>query len=122
MRSRFGGSAYRFLQTKTGLTSNIFPNPEEARSIRFQWKFFQRRSGKASVAAATAISRAHRKNTRALGLDAKGEAERQIRHYLFKDARKQTPRLAKKIYNYPNGRGRCFRPLVMRGLRPAFLA
>ena len=54
-------------------------------------------------------------------MDAKGEAERQIRHYLFKDARKQTPRLTKKIYKLPNGPGRCFRPLVMRGLRPAFL-
>jgi hypothetical protein len=34
-------------------------------------------------------------------MDAKGEAERQIRRYLFKDARKQTPRLAKKMYNVP---------------------
>jgi len=68
----------------------------EARSIRFQWKFFQRQSGKAGVATATAISRAQRRNIRALGMDAKGEAERQIRRYLFEDARKQTPRLAKK--------------------------
>ena len=67
----------------------------EAKSIRFEWKFFQRRWGKAGVAAATAISRAQRKNIRALGMDAKGEAERQIRRYLFEDARKQTPRLAK---------------------------
>jgi Periplasmic protease len=70
----------------------------EPKSIRFQWKFFQRRCGKAGVAAATAISRAHRRNIRALGMDAKGEAERQIRRYLFKDARKQTPRLAKQMY------------------------
>jgi hypothetical protein len=78
------------------------PVPDtEARSIRFQWKFFQRRGGKAGVAAAAAISRADRKNTRALGMDAKGEAERQIRRYLFKDARKQTPRLTKKMYKVP---------------------
>jgi Peptidase family S41 len=73
----------------------------EARSIRFQWKVFQRRSAKGGVAAATAISRAHRKNTRGLGMDTKGEAERQIRHYLFQDARKQTPRFAKKMYKVP---------------------
>ena len=81
---------------------DYLPEPDaEARSIRFQWKFFQRGSGKAGVAAATAISRAHRKNTQALGMDAKGEAERQVRRYLFEDARKQTPRLAKKMYKVP---------------------
>jgi hypothetical protein len=73
----------------------------EAISIRFQWKFFQRWCGKARVAAATAISCAQRKNIRALGMDAKGEAERQIRRYLFKNARKQTPRLAKDLYKVP---------------------
>jgi len=81
---------------------DYLPEPDtEARSIRFQWKFFQRRGGKAGVVAATAISRAQRKKFRALGMDAKGEAERQIRRYLFKDARKQTPRLAKKMYKVP---------------------
>ena len=81
---------------------DYLPKPNaEAKSIRFQWKFFQRQSGEAGGAAATAISRAHRKNARALGMDAKGEAERQIRRYLFNDARKQTPRLGKKIYTVP---------------------
>jgi hypothetical protein len=70
----------------------------EAKSIRFEWKFFQRGCGKAGVAAATAISCAQRRNLRAVGMDAKGEAERQIRRFLFKDARKQTPRLAKKMH------------------------
>jgi Peptidase family S41 len=69
--------------------------------IRFQWKFFERRRGKGGVAAATAVSRAHRKNIAALGMDAKGEAERQIRRYLFKDARKQTPPLAEEVYKVP---------------------
>jgi hypothetical protein len=73
----------------------------KAKSIRFQWKFFQRRWSKAGVAAATAISCAQRKNIRALGMDAKGEAERQIRRFLFEDARKQTPRLAKHLDKVP---------------------
>lgn len=73
----------------------------EANSIRFQWKFFQRQRGKAGAAAATAISRAQRKNIRAVGMDAKGEAERQIRRFLFMDPRKQAPRLAKKVYRVP---------------------
>ena len=34
-------------------------------------------------------------------MDAKGEAERQVRRYLFKDTRKQTPRLAKHLYKVP---------------------
>jgi len=69
----------------------------EAKSIRFYWKIFKRHCGKARVAAATATSCAQRKNIQALGMDAKGETERKIRRYLFKDARKQTPRLAKHL-------------------------
>jgi peptidase S41-like protein len=73
----------------------------EAKSIRFQWKVFSRWRGKAGVAAATTISRAQRRNIRALGMDARGEAERQIRRFLFEDARKQTPRLDKHLYKVP---------------------
>jgi Peptidase family S41 len=71
------------------------------KKIRFHWKFFERRRVKGGAAAATAISRAHRKNIGALGMDAKGEAERQIRRYLFKDARKQTPPLGEEVYEVP---------------------
>lgn len=82
---------------------DYLPEPgTKPKQIRFQWKFFERRRGKGGgVAAATAISRAHRKNIGALGMDAKGEAERQIRRYLFKDARKQTPPLGKEVYKVP---------------------
>jgi hypothetical protein len=73
----------------------------KAKQIRFRWKVFQRGSGKGRAAAATAISRAQRKNIGALGMDAKGEAERQIRRYLFKDARKQTPPLGEEVYKVP---------------------
>ena len=48
------------------------------------------------------------KNIRALGMDVKGEAERKIRRFLFKDARKQTPRLVSTCRGPPNGPGRCF--------------
>jgi len=73
----------------------------EAKSIRFHWRIFKRHCGKARLAAATATSCAQRKNIQALGIDAKGETERRIRRYLFKDARKQTPRLAKDLYKVP---------------------
>ena len=73
----------------------------EPKSIRFQWKVFQRCRGKGGAAAATAISCARRKNIGALGIDVKGEAERQIRRYLFKAARKQAPQLAKNVYRVP---------------------
>jgi Peptidase family S41 len=78
---------------------DYLPAPDtEAKAIRFHWKVFRRRRGKGGAAAATVISRAHRKNLGGLGMDAKGEAERQIRKYLFKDARKQTPPLGKPVY------------------------
>jgi hypothetical protein len=78
------------------------PEPDtKAKPIRFQWKVFQRRRGKGGAAAATAISRAQRKNIGALGMDAKGEAERQTRRYLFKDARTQTPPLGEEVYKVP---------------------
>ena len=93
----------------------------EPKSIRFQWKVFQRCRGKGGAAAATAISCARRKNIGALGIDVKGEAERQIRRYLFKAARKQAPQLAKKVYGSPSGRSMCFRQLAMRGLSPESL-
>jgi Peptidase family S41 len=81
---------------------DYLPEPDtKPKQIRFQWKFFQRRRVKGGAAASTAISRAHRKNVRALGMDAKGEAERQIRRYLFKDARKQTPPLGEEVYKVP---------------------
>lgn len=73
----------------------------KAKSIRFHWRIFKRHCGKAGVAAATAVSCAQRKNIQAVGMDAKGETERKIRRYLFNDARKQTPRLAKKMYKVP---------------------
>ena len=73
----------------------------KAKSIRFHWRIFKRHCGKAGVAAATAVSCAHRKNIQALGMDAKGETERRIRRYLFRDRRKQTPRLAKHLYKVP---------------------
>jgi hypothetical protein len=70
------------------------PEPDtEAKEIRFEWKVFQRQQGKGGAAAATAITRAQRKNIGAVGMDAKGEAERQIRRHLFNEGRKQTPRL-----------------------------
>jgi Peptidase family S41 len=81
------------------------PKPDtEAKQIRFRWKVFQRRRGKAGAAAATAITRAHRKNIGAVGIDAKGEAERQIRRHLFKEGRKQTPRskhFGEDVYRVP---------------------
>jgi hypothetical protein len=78
------------------------PEPDsEAKRIRFKWKVFQRGRVKRAAAAATAITRARGKNIAAVGLDAKGEAERQIRRYLFKDARKQTPPLGEEVYKVP---------------------
>jgi hypothetical protein len=74
------------------------PEPDtKLKKIRFRWKVFQRRHGKGRdgkrrAAAATAITCARRKNIGAVGMDAKGEAERQIRGHLFKEGRKQTPR------------------------------
>jgi hypothetical protein len=81
------------------------PKPDtKAKQIRFRWKVFRRRRGKAGAAAATAITRAHHKNTGAVGIDAKGEAERQIRRHLFKEGRKQTPRpkhFGEDVYRVP---------------------
>jgi hypothetical protein len=73
----------------------------KAKSIRLHWRIFKRHCGKAGVAAATAISCAQGKNIQALGMDARGETERKIRRYLFNDAGKQTPRLAKDLYKVP---------------------
>jgi hypothetical protein len=81
------------------------PEPHtKAKQIRFRWKVFRRRRGEAGAAAATAITRAQPKNIGAVGIDAKGEAERQIRRHLFKEGRKQTPRpkhFGEDVYRVP---------------------
>jgi hypothetical protein len=73
----------------------------KAKLIRFKWKYFERGHVKGAAAAATAITRAQGRNIAAVGLDAKGEAERQIRRYLFRDASKQTPPLGEEVYKVP---------------------
>ncbi len=66
------------------------PKPGDApKETRFVWKVFRRAGGEG----ATAIARANKDHLSAVGLDSRGEAERQIRHHLFMGARKQSPRV-----------------------------
>ncbi len=58
------------------------------KQIRFEWKVFQRDEG-GSQASATAITRAQGSNIFAVGMDARGESERQIRRHLFEEGRKK---------------------------------
>ena len=69
------------------------PQPEkEPKQIRFKWQVF-RREQTAGAAAATAIARAQGKNVWSVGMDARGESERQIRRHLFDEGRRQGPRV-----------------------------
>jgi hypothetical protein len=63
---------------------------KEPKQIRFQWKVFQR--GQTGAAAtATAIAIAQGKKRFMIGMDARGESERQIRRHLFTEAQKRAP-------------------------------
>jgi C-terminal processing protease CtpA/Prc len=63
---------------------------KEPKQIRFQWKVFQR--GQTGTAA-TAIAIAQGKKRFMIGMDARGESERQIRRHLFSEAQKPAPRV-----------------------------
>jgi C-terminal processing protease CtpA/Prc len=66
------------------------PKPgEEPTTARFAWKVFRRATGDGS----TAIARANKKHLAFVGLDARGEAERQTRCHLFSAHQKQSPRV-----------------------------
>lgn len=71
----------------------FLPDPgKEPKHVRFEWRVFQRgQTGPAETA--TAIAVAQGANQAMIGLDARGESERQIRRHLFSEARKQTPRV-----------------------------
>jgi hypothetical protein len=65
---------------------------KEPKQIRFQWKVFQR-GQTGTVATATAIAIAQGKKRFIVGMDARGESERQIRRHLFSEAHKRAPRV-----------------------------
>jgi Peptidase family S41 len=67
------------------------PGPGKApKQIRFKWKVFQRKQT-GGAAAATAIAVARGENRLRIGMDVRGESERQIRRHLFDEAHKQSP-------------------------------
>ena len=82
----------------------------KAKKIRFRWKIFERGHVKGGAAAATAITCARRKNIGAVGMDAKGESERQIRRYLFQERHKQPwpKHFCKEVYRVPKWAHRVF--------------
>jgi hypothetical protein len=72
------------------------PDPgKEPKPIRFKWKYHQpeQPTRKSARAAARAIATAVGENVWRVGMDARGEAERQARVFLFSEARKQMPRV-----------------------------
>jgi C-terminal processing protease CtpA/Prc len=101
--------AARFAQGLTALTirwlgQSILPDEEwvdlvyqpkpgkTPKNIRFKWQVFQRRETE-DRRATSAIARAQGPKARAVGMDARGESERQIRSHLFAKGRKQGPRV-----------------------------
>lgn len=64
-------------------------NPKQ---IRFQWKVKQREQAPGGVPA-SAIATAKGDNIWRVGMDERGESERQVRRYLFNEARKGSPRV-----------------------------
>jgi len=68
----------------------VSDNNPEPREMRFEWQVFQRQ---ANGAAASAIARAQGDKVSAVGMDARGESERLVRHHLFGEARRQLPRV-----------------------------
>jgi C-terminal processing protease CtpA/Prc len=106
--------AARFAQGLTALTirwlgQSILPDEEwvdlvfqpkpgkPPKKIRFEWQVFQRKETE-DKRATTAIARAQGPKARAVGMDARGESERQIRSHLFTKGRKQGPRV-KRLEN-----------------------
>jgi hypothetical protein len=71
----------------------FLPDPgKEPKQIRFQWRVFQR-GQTGTPATATAIAIAQGKKRFMIGMDARGESERQIRRHLFSEAQKPAPRV-----------------------------
>jgi hypothetical protein len=68
---------------------------KKSKQIRLKWKFLQREqpTRKSAASAASAIATAKGENVWMVGMDARGESERQARFSLFSEARKQTPRV-----------------------------
>jgi Peptidase family S41 len=68
---------------------------KEPKQIRFKWKFHQpdQPTRKSPATAASTIATAEGENVWRVGMDARGEAERQARVFLFSEARKQMPRV-----------------------------
>lgn len=64
----------------------------ESKQIRLHWKVRQREQAPGG-GAASAIATAQGDNIWRVGMDERGESERQVRRYLFNEARKGTPRV-----------------------------
>jgi len=71
----------------------FLPDPgKESKEFRFHWKVFQRvRTGAPATASAIAIAQGNKRFM--IGMDARGESERQIRRHLFDEAEKPAPRV-----------------------------